>query len=138
MNRKHLLAFMAVLFVVLTACSGTMDGVVRKDAKRVKFEYSGARIGTADVQVTMPQGERFEGRTHRGREATAPNAGVSASSDRFETLEGFYGNADAVLFGDRGNIMKCRFHLTDVLIGFPSGGFGLCQLADGRVIDIFF
>ena len=131
-------AFMAVLYVVLTACSGIMEGVVRKDAKRVKFEYSDARIGTADVRVKMPEGERFEGRTHRGRNATAPDTGASASSDRFEILEDFYGNADAVLTGDRGNIMKCRFHITDVIIGFPSGGFGLCQLADGRVIDIFF
>ena len=138
MNRKHLLAFMAVLFVVLAACSGILEGVVRKDAKRIKFGYSDTRIGTADVQVTMPEGERFEGRTHRGRDATASSTSASASSDRFDILEDFYGNADAVLFGDRGNIMKCRFHLTDILIGFPSGGFGLCQLADGRVIDLFF
>jgi hypothetical protein len=34
--------------------------------------------------------------------------------------------------------MKCRFNLADSIIGLSSGGFGLCQASDGRVIDIFF
>ena len=138
MTRKHLYTYIALLLVVLTACSGTMQGVVRKDARRVPFHYSDSRIGTADVQVTMPEGERFEGRTKRGTDGTTPGSGTSTSSDRFEAVEGFDGNADAVLAGNRGNIMKCRFHLTDIIIGFSSGGFGICQVSDGRVIDIFF
>jgi hypothetical protein len=138
MNRKHLFVFLAVFYVALTACSGTLDGVVRKDAKRIKFNYSDSRIGTADVQVTMPEGENFKGRTQRGKGDIASNTGGSTSSDRFEELETFEGNAHAVLTGNWGNIMKCRFHLTDVIMGFTSGGFGLCQLSDGRVIDIFY
>ena len=138
MTRKHLFTYIVLLLVVLTACSGTMQGVVRKDAKRVPFNFSDSRIGTADVQVTMPEGERFEGRTKWGTDGTAPGSGTSASSDRFEAVEGFDGNADAVLTGNRGNIMMCRFHLTDILIGFSSGGYGICQVSDGRVIDIFF
>lgn len=138
MSRIYLFVFTAVLYGALTACSGTMDGVVREDAKRVKFTYSGARIGTAEVQVKMPGGERFIGRTQRGREATAPAAEGSTSSDTFQAVEEFEGNADAVLTGNRGNMMKCRFHITDILIGFPSGGIGLCQVADGRTIDIYF
>ena len=138
MNRKHLLAFMAVLFVVLTACSGTMQGVVRKDARRVAFDYSDSKIGTADVQVVMSEGERFEGRVERGTDRTRPNSSSTISTDRFEAVETFGGNADAVLSGNRGNIMKCRFRLTDIIIGFSSGGFGICQASDGRVIDIFF
>ena len=137
-RKHHLFVFVVLLYGILTACSGTMDGVVRQDAKRVKLKYSGARIGKSDVQVTMPEGERFVGRTQLGNDATEPPAGGSTGSDNFRAVEKFEGNADAVLTGDRGNIMKCRFHLTDIVIGFPIGGFGLCQVADGRTIDIYF
>ena len=138
LHKYHLFAFVAILYGMLTACSGTMDGIVREDAKRVKLKYTGARIGKSEVQVTMPEGERFIGRTQLGSDATEPDTGGSISSDKFQAVEDFEGNADAVLTGDRGNIMKCRFHLTDIVIGFPIGGFGLCQVADGRTIDIYF
>ena len=136
---KCIYAAMVIIFAVLTACSGTLQGVVRKDARRVAFNYSDSRIGTAaDIQVVMPEGEHFEGRVERGTDGTRPNSSSTISTDRFEAVETFVGNADAVLSGNRGNIMKCRFHLTDIIIGFSSHGFGICQLSDGRVIDIFF
>jgi len=138
MTRKSAYACIAVLLALMTACSGTMKGVVRNDAKRVAFDYSGSSAGTADLQVAMPDGERFEGRVERGTDNTERESGVTRSMDRFEAVQTFDGNADAVLAGSRGNIMKCRFHLTDVIIGFSGGGFGICQLSDGRVIDIFF
>ena len=129
---------MAIIVAVVTACSGTMQGIVRNDARRVAFNYSDSRIGTADVRVVMPEGEHFEGRVARGTDGTRSNSSTTISTVRFEAVETFNGNADAVLSGNRGNIMKCRFHLTDIIIGFSSGGFGICQLSDGRVIDIFF
>ncbi len=138
MTPKCICVAMAIIFAVLTACSGTLQGVVRKDARRVSFNYSDSRIGTADVRVAMPEGEHFEGRVARGTDGTRPNSSTTISTVRFEAVETFNGNADAVLSGNRGNIMKCRFHLTDIIIGFSSGGFGICQLSDGRVIDIFF
>ena len=138
MTQKRLYAYIAVFIAVMTACSGTMQGVVREDAKRVPFNYSDSSAGTADIQVAMPDGERFEGRVERGTKNTALESGATSSSDRFEAVETFDGNAEAVLYGDRGNIMKCRFHLTDIIIGINGGGFGICQMSDGRVIDIFF
>ena len=138
MIQKCLYAFIAVLFVVMTACSGIMQGVVRKDARRVSFNYSDSRIGTADIQVQMPEEEHFEGRVERGTDSTRSNSGTTSSTDRFEAVETFDGDADAVLSGNRGNIMKCRFKLTDIIIGFSGGGFGICQVSDGRVIDIFY
>jgi hypothetical protein len=97
-----------------------MRGVVQNDGNRVSFKYS------------------FEGRVERGTDRTQPNSGATASMDRFQAVESFQGNADAVLSGDRGNMMQCRFFLTDVILGFRSGGFGLCELSDGRVIDVFY
>ena len=138
MTLKGYFAFIAFFLAVLTACSGTLQGVVRQDARRVSLNYSDSRIGTADIKVALPDGERFAGRVKRGTEQTARETGVSSNTDRFEAIETFDGNADAVLSGNRGNIMKCRFNLTDIIIGFSSGGFGICQVTDGRVIDIFF
>jgi hypothetical protein len=138
MTRKCWLALIALFLAVPIACSGSLKGVVRQDARRVSFDYSDSKIGTADIKVALPEGERFAGAVKRGTEQTAGESGASNSSDRFEAVETFDGNADAVLTGNRGNIMKCRFNLTDIIIGFSSGGFGICQVADGRVIDIFF
>jgi hypothetical protein len=138
MTQRYLYACTTALLAVITACSGSMKGVVRTDARRVSINYSDSRIGTADLQILMPEGERFAGRTKRGTDSTSSNSSATSSSDSFEAVETFDGNADAVLTGNRGNIMKCRFHLTDVIIGFSSGGYGICQVSDGRIIDIFF
>ena len=138
MTQKCKYALIAVCLVVMTSCSGSMRGVVQNDGNRVSFNYSDSQIGSANLQVVMPEGERFEGRVERGTDRTRPNSGSTASMDRFEAVDSFDGNADAVLSGDRGNMMQCRFFLTDVILGFRSGGFGLCQLSDGRVIDVFY
>ena len=136
---KCIYVAMALIFTVLTACSGTLQGIVRNNARRVAFNYSDSRMGAAaDIQVVMPEGEHFEGRVERGTDGTRSNSSSTISTDRFEAVETFVGNADAVLSGNRGNIMKCRFHLTDNIIGFSAHGFGICQLSDGRIIDIYF
>lgn len=138
MTRKWLFTIIAVILAVMAACSGSLRGVMRKDASRVSFNYSNSQIGNADLQVVLPDGERFEGRAEKGINHTRPKAGTTSSMDRFEAVETFQGNAEAVLSGDRGNIMQCRFLLTDTILGFKGGGFGICQLSDGRVIDVFF
>lgn len=138
MTQKWLYAPIAVILVVMTSCSGSLRGVMRNNAGRVSFNYTDSQLGNAELQVMLPEGERFEGRAETGINLTRPKAGAAASMDRFEAVETFHGNADAVLSGDRGNIMQCRFLLTDIILGFKSGGFGICQLSDGRVIDVFF
>jgi hypothetical protein len=138
MTLKWSYAIVAVILVCIAACSGSLRGVIRNDANRVSFDYSSSQIGNGNLQVMLPEGERFEGRTGRGINLTRAKAGATTSMDRFEAVETFQGNAEAILSGDRGNIMQCRFLLTDVILGFKSGGFGICQLSDGRVIDVFF
>jgi len=41
------------------------------------------------------------------------------------------------LQGDRGSNMRCKFRLSDTIVGFRGGGYGLCETEDGRVIDMF-
>ena len=140
--KKYISIFGAILLTGLVGCAGTMKGIIRKDAKRVQFSFSDSRIGTAKIQVAMPDGERFKGRivsiSSGSIETESDSTRATLSSGSFEEVDSFAGNSKATLTGNMGNIMKCRFHITDIIIGLSSGGFGICQTADGSVIDIFF
>ena len=130
----------AVLLTVQLGCAGSMKGVVRRDAKRIELTYTDSRLGKSSLQTVLPGGERFEGKIVRiGAADVQSDTAVSGDeSTDFEDVQMFEGNAEATLSGNKGNVMKCRFNLTDSIIGLSSGGFGLCQVTDGRVIDIFF
>ena len=131
---------LAILLTVQLGCAGSMKGVVRRDAKRIELTYTDSRPGKGSLQTVLPGGERFEGKIVRiGSADVQSDTGVSGSeSTVFESVQTFGGNAKATLSGSKGNIMKCRFKLTDSIIGLSGGGFGICQVSDGRVIDIFF
>lgn len=129
-----------ILSMVQLGCAGSMKGVVRRDAKRIQVTYTDPRIGQGRLQTVLPDGERFEGKiVGIGSTEDQSNTAVSGNeSASFEDVNQFEGNAKATLSGSKGNIMKCRFNMADSIFGLSSGGFGLCQISDGRVIDIFF
>ena len=130
----------AILLSVQLGCAGSMKGVVRRDAKRIELTYTNSRLGKGSLQTVLPGGERFEGQIVKiGSADVQSNTAASGNeSTDFEDVIIFNGNAEATLSGSKGNLMKCRFNLADSFIGLSSGGFGLCQVSDGRVIDIFF
>jgi hypothetical protein len=133
--KKHalLIALTALVFASM-ACSGTMRGIDRYSGKRVFFSYTQETFGPTAIEVTMPDGERFVGRIDG--EPTVTDA-IEPSDQSYPAVEEFVGNTEAFLQGDRGKKMKCKFRLSDKVLGFKSGGFGLCEISDGRVIDIF-
>jgi len=139
MKKNFGLLTMAMLLLCLSGCSGTMKGVIRRDAIRIQINYTDATVGVGRLQIVLPNGEHFEGQlTKPGDPAsiTGPNAGAATLS--FKAVDAFNGNAEAMLAGDRGDFIKCRFRLSDIIIGLPAGGSGICQVTDGRVIDVFF
>jgi hypothetical protein len=107
-----------------------MKGVDRYSGKRVYFDYQDEKFGSAQLQITMPDGEHFMGKL-----LDKPPARQSAKE--YPAVEEFPGNTEALLFGDRGTEMRCKFRLSDRIMGFKSGGFGLCETSEGHVIDIF-
>jgi len=132
-------AIAALTMVVTMGCSGTMNGVIRRDAQRVEIVYTDSRVAVAELLIVMPDGERFQGKTARlNKTKDMMEAGAADISAHFEVMQTFDGNVKANLTGSRGNLMKCRFKVADYIIGLNSGGFGLCQMADGRVMDVFF
>ena len=133
MKKQVLLIALTSLAFASIGCSGTMKGVDRYSGKRVFFSYTDEKFGSAEIQVTMPDGERFVGRIV---DTASPNA-VASGGKSYPAVDEFRGNIAAFLQGDRGNQMKCKFRISDKVLGFKSGGFGLCETDDGRVIDIF-
>ena len=132
----------AVLSIVFFGCSGTIKGIIRQDAARLPITYTDSRIGKGVLQTFLPDGERFEGQLVKvGSMSKSAAANTNASGGgiaHFPAVQSFGGNAEANLSGDRGRTIKCRFKLSDTIIGLSSGGFGICQVSDGRVIDIFY
>ena len=69
---------------------------------------------------------------------TAWSGNATAYGTTFGTIETYSGNFEAVLFGSNKHTMKCRFRAADSMMGLTSGGVGMCQVSDGRVIDVQF
>jgi hypothetical protein len=134
MRKLSLLIVLTILTLGSLACSGTMKGIDRTSGRRVFLTYTDEKFGSAEIQVTMPDGERFVGRIVEEPETKDVTA---ASGKSYPTVDEFPGDTEAYLQGDRGNDMKCKFRLSDKVLGFKGGGFGLCETFDGQVIDIF-
>jgi len=142
MKNLKVLVILSSLFTMTMGCSGQIAGVIRRDAKRIEITYTSSRLTAAELTAVLPDGEQFRGKAEsldRTQDAleTASTAS-SLQSGRFEAVQGFPGNSKATLSGNRGQVIKCRFKITDVIMGFSSGGTGICQISDGRVIDVFF
>jgi hypothetical protein len=134
MRRPVLFFIFTTLVIALMACSGTMKGIDRYSGKRIYLAYEEEKFGSAELQVQMPDGELFIGKIMEEPTAATLNA---PSGKGYPAVDEFRGNTEAFLFGDRGNNMKCKFRLSDTIVGFKSGGFGLCETSDGRVVDIY-
>ena len=136
---RRIFAVAALLMVMAMGCSGTMNGVIRRDAQRVEIHYTDTRVAVAELLIVMPDGERFRGKTERfDRIKDVMEIDADDTSAHFQDLQTFAGNAKATLAGSKGNMMQCRFKVADYIIGLNSGGFGLCQMTDGRLMDVFF
>jgi hypothetical protein len=118
-----------ILIFAVIACAGTMKGIDRNTGKRVYITYGDQNFGSGEIQMTMPDGERFVG--------GIVDEKTAYSSREYPSVYEYPGNREAFLQGDRGGKMRCKFKLSDTLLGFKGGGHGLCQTEDGRVIDIF-
>jgi hypothetical protein len=142
MKKPVIWVLAAMVLLAMVGCAGTMDGLIRQDAERIQITFTDSRIASAELITVLPDGERFQGKPEKldaQKDMMAAGAAQgTAGPASFPALQSFPGNVKALLSGSKGRQMACRFRLTDLVLGFASGGFGLCQLSDGRVIDVFF
>ena len=126
-----LLAFIGGIFP--QGCApiiGIMPGML--EGERVTFTYNYMPLSivkverTGKLSVTLPDGEHFKG------EYIQQSVSGSPGSLYYSLSKGL----EALLLGDKGNSMECRFVLTDKVGGIDWGGIGICRVSDGRNINV--
>ena len=143
-EEKFGIGLILLLFIVglLAACSGTMKGMVQQGGESVNFQFEDTGIGHGELRATLSDGEKFEGKfaeeSSSGFVTGFDTSGTIVHKEAFEAVESYSGNIEAILFGNKGHIMRCKFRAANTLRGLPSGGEGRCQVSDGRVIDVQF
>ena len=142
MKNLKVVLILSLLFTMAMGCSGQIDGIIRSDPKRIEITYTNSKLSTAELMTILPDGEQFRGESEKldrtkDLMATA-STDTGLKTGDFEAVRSFPGNTMATLSGNRGNVIQCRFKIADTIIGFSSGGTGICQVSDGRVIDVFF
>lgn len=141
------LAIMASFFL-LQGCAGDLQGIIRQQNQPVTLHYDETLIGYETLEATLPDGEHFKGR-FIGKIASSFGIGFGVSfsggsattttgNRLFNAVDAYNGNIEALLIGKKGHSMKCRFKLEKPLRGFAGGGAGVCQVSDGRIVDVEF
>lgn len=144
----HRLLPLIILSLFLSGCAGTMNGMMRSTGDRVTINYQQG-MEHDDLQVVMPDGETFKGKVVMvgrssgigwgfGSASATSSNGTSAygTSSAFSVVETYTGNMQGVLFGDRKHTMRCKLQYADSSGFTTSGGVGMCETSDGRVIDV--
>lgn len=137
-----------VVCFFLSGCTGTMNGMLRGSGEPISIAYTQA-MQHDDLQVTMPDGETFTGKAVMAGHSTSMGTGfgtvnatssngtyATASGSSFGVVQNYTGSMQAVLFGNRGHTMRCKFQYADSSGFTTSGGVGLCEISDGRVVDV--
>jgi hypothetical protein len=150
---------------VLAGCvsSGPIAGQLSlpgQPPQRVTLGYATDRFDEGGtLSVTLPTGERFTGRyiqvtSTSAVETIGPtwaswgpmwadwgpygDTWIGGPADVWTFRRNYSGRVVAMLFGDRGTVMRCRFMLVNPPGGMPDGGTGECQISTGGKIDAQF
>jgi len=121
-------------FLVLTACSGTMQGVVRGQGTPVQFQYEqGMESDTYTAQVS---GEQFSGKAVQADARSGFGTVFGAGMPSTIMTSSSSGNFIATLLGIRGSTLRCQMNYASSLGETSAGGVGVCNHSDSRVIDV--
>lgn len=125
-----------------------MSGMVRGSGEPISIAYTQG-MQHDNLKVTMPDGETFTGKAVMVGRSTSVGTGFgtasamssngassTASSSSFGVIESYTGSMQAVLFGNKGNTMRCKFQYADSSGFTTAGGVGLCETSNGRVVDV--
>jgi hypothetical protein len=123
-----------------------MNGMVRSSGQPLSIAYTQG-MQHDNLEVTMPDGETFTGKavmvgrstsigTGFGTATSSSGGYATASGTSFSVVESYTGSMQAVLFGNKGHTMRCKFQYADSSGFTTAGGVGLCETSNGRVIDV--
>ena len=121
--------------LLLTACAGTMQGVLRDTGESIVISYE--QGFDSDTLNTTIDNEEFTGKAvMRGGSSIAGNSFDYSGNSSFFTGISTTGDVVAKLIGNKGSILSCdlQYASSDGYTG--SGGVGECKHSDGRIIDV--
>jgi hypothetical protein len=129
----------------LTACvasGGGVGAVTAPDGQpnglaRVEFTTDGG--ATAQMTVTLPDGEAFRGSAVSGQRQGEPGVSFGpGAKDVFVTASGreWTGEIVAALRSAAGRTMDCRLTEKRAGLGLEGGAVGGCAVSDGRRVQI--
>lgn len=128
---KQLRAGILLGTIFLSGCVGEMQGVVRGTGQQVKMSFEQGM--ESDTLVATIGDEVFKGKS------------VPANSQSFFANGfgggGLFGEVSsskfvATLLGSKGSTMRCDLNYADSSGFTASGGVGLCQHSNGRLVDV--
>ena len=130
--------------LMLVGCesTGTIRGV--SEGRSVQMEYEqGFLENDGILKVTMQSGETFSGKfvqKSSSKSGDAWNIGESSDDDSLILSDSttISSQAEAILIGNKGNTMKCKFQLSDPESGIDGGGIGSCRTSTGKMINMTF
>ena len=119
-----------------------MRGVVRGEGTPVQFAYQQGM--DSDSLTAVVDGETFQGRAVMADASTTAGTGFANVYGGGGAAYGTgmvmglttTGRFLATLLGSRGSTMTCNLQYADSSGLTTSGGIGVCQHSDGRIIDV--
>ena len=126
--------FSLLSLLILSACSGEMRGVVRGEGTPVTFQYEQGM--ERDFYSSVIDGESFEGQAVQADARTGMGTVWGAGGPLSVMSSTSSGNFVATLFGNRGSTLRCQMNYASSMGETSSGGVGVCQHSDGRIIDV--
>jgi hypothetical protein len=133
-EEMRILSLACGLVILLSGCAGEMTGQIRGSGERITFTYEQGL--DSDTYSAVIGGEKFVGKAvmdgSTSGVGTVFGAGLDATVFGATTTNRFV----AVLLGDKGNSLNCQMRYADSSGFTTSGGVGICQHSDGRVIDV--
>lgn len=135
--------FISVAALVGCESTGSIHGV-NSDGRGVQFDYNqGFLENSGTLKITLPDGESFRGKFIQQSASTSGDEweiGESSKDDSltFRSSETLSSATDAVLIGNRGNTMKCKFQLSTPRFGIEGGGVGQCKTSTRQSITVTF
>jgi hypothetical protein len=121
-------------FVLLIACSGEMQGVVRGEGTPVQFQYEQGM--ESDAYTAQVGEEQFSGKAVQADSRSGFGTVFGTGMPSTIMTSSSSGNFVATLIGNRGSSLRCQMNYASSLGETSAGGVGVCNHSDGRVIDV--
>jgi len=140
------------IFIILNAAlmlagcesSGTIRGMSEGGSVQMEYEQ-GFQENDGTLKVTMKDGETFSGKfvqksSSKSGDGISIAIGKSSDNDTIilDDSTTVSSQAEALLIGNRGSTMKCRFQLSNPESGIDGGGIGSCKTSKGKSINMTF